>query len=298
MENNMETNIETPVVEAKKPGKVGAVFFGLLMIMIYLVVTSIPQLFVLIPIMGQAAIQSGGDVTAYQAAILDLYAQNADALTISTSIGTMISVIIVVLWYFFGVYKKNVKNGTHVSVLPKLKNGYSIGFIATSTLSAYGLAVLINMLAQKTMPMIGNAFQVSMDAIVGGVDILGFILTLVFAPIGEELLLRGIVFNRAKKSFGLIGWMILSGILFGIFHLNPIQGLYAIPIGMLFGYIAYKYESVIPCIIAHAINNLIASFSGELRISSSWYIPMAMFVVLGVVAVLLGKKVEFLKEEK
>lgn len=293
MEKNMETNFETPVVEAKKPGKVGAVFFGLLMILIYVVAMSIPQLFVLIPIMAQAAIQSGGDAVAYQAAMLDLYAQNADALTISTSIGTLIAVIIVVLWYFFGVYKKSVKNGTHVSVLPKLKSGYSIGFIVTSTLSAYGLAVLVNMLADKLMPEIGNAFDVTMGAIVGGVDILGLILAVVFAPIGEEVLLRGIVFNRARKSYGLIGCMVLSGILFGVFHLNPIQGLYAIPIGMLFGYIAYKYESVIPCIIAHAVNNLIASFSGELRLTSSLLIPLAIFVVLGVVAILLGKKVKF-----
>lgn len=288
----MDINIENNITEPVKAPKAGAIFRGILEMTVYLVIVSIPQIFVLIPVIYEAITEAG--LANYNSVLIEKMAEHGTAVTVSTVIGTAIAVLVMFIWYFFGVYKKNVKNGTHESVLPKLKNPKAVLFVITSSVAGYALADLIMELTLKIMPAIADAYLQSMGVVVGGVNILGYVLTLVLAPIGEELCLRGLFLSRARLSFGLVGCMILSGVYFGIYHMNPIQGLYAIPIGMLFGFIAYKFKSVIPCIIAHFINNLMAGLSGVLRFDLI-AVPIIVLVVFGAVAVVLGLKVDFFR---
>lgn len=39
---------------------------------------------------------------------------------------------------------------------------------------------------------------------------------------------------------------------------DPMQSIYVLPLGFVFAYLAYKYDSVIPAIIAHILNNCAA----------------------------------------
>ncbi len=52
--------------------------------------------------------------------------------------------------------------------------------------------------------------------------------------------------------------IIYSAILFGIFHFNVQNLLGPIYLGLLFGIIAYKTDSIYPTIIGHTVNNTIA----------------------------------------
>lgn len=303
----MDMNMNEMAEPVKKKGKVGAVFYGLLIVLIYITLVSIPQLFVLIPAVLQASTESMAlydpitQPDEYMQSYMDTYLQKMQncgaAITTVTAIGTLVAVIVMVLWYYFGVYKKNKKIGiANESVWPKLKNIKSIAFLVIGSTATYALAMLIYNVVEICMPNMMEVYKLSMESVIGGVEVLGTILAVVFAPIGEETALRGLVMNRAEKSFGLIGCMVLSGILFGVFHMNPVQGLYAIPIGMFYGFVAYRYKSVIPAIICHFINNFISMAIGGLFTS-----PIADIIailVLGAVTVWIGSKIDFLRNGK
>jgi len=76
------------------------------------------------------------------------------------------------------------------------------------------------------------------------------------APIGEELLHRGIVLNR------LLSWMpkwvavLVGSALFGLLHLNLLQGLYAFVLGIAFSLLYVRYRNLWVPIFAHAAINL------------------------------------------
>lgn len=277
------------VKNEKKPGKVGAFFYGLLVMFIYLVIVSVVQIFGLIPIVMSAITDVAGDMTKFQDAYLQKVGENSEMISTLTFVGTLIAVIVMTLWYFFGVYKKSVKEGKYESVLPKLKSAKSIAFLFCGAIAGYSVAVLILLLTGIIMPSITEAFETTINAVIEGSTILGYILSLVLAPIGEELCLRGLVMARARKSYGFAACVVLSGIFFGIYHLNPIQGLYAIPIGMFLGYVAYKYNSVIPCMFVHFLNNLLAGFSGVLGFGN-WIVPTICAIVFGILMIILAKK--------
>lgn len=292
-EQPMET-AQVPEAPAKKPSKAGAIFKGLLLIAIYVSIMSIPQMFVLTPLVLSAVMKAGGDVASYPVFLVEEMSAHSQEITISSAVGMLLAVAVMVLWYVLRVYRKDIKADTYESVAPKLKNIKSILFIICASLGGFSLAILTNRLALWLMPTIGQAFGQSMDTVMGGVPVLGFLMTVVMAPIGEEVCLRGIFLKRASKSFGLVGCIILSGILFGLYHMNPIQGLYAMPIGAIYGYVGYKYKSVIPCIICHMINNLVAMFSSALGFDT-WVVPIVCTVVFAALSVFLATRIDFLK---
>ncbi len=73
-------------------------------------------------------------------------------------------------------------------------------------------------------------------------------------PILEEILFRGFVLHETACVNPVFG-VFVSSTLFGLFHLNFEQAMSATLIGILFGYIALKANSIRPTIFLHVINN-------------------------------------------
>ena len=75
------------------------------------------------------------------------------------------------------------------------------------------------------------------------------------APIFEELLFRGLVM-RSMEPYGKRISILLSALLFGFYHGNPIQAPFAFLVGLVLGYVAMEYN-IIWAMVLHMFNNLI-----------------------------------------
>ncbi len=71
----------------------------------------------------------------------------------------------------------------------------------------------------------------------------------------EEILFRGYVLRSFQESWGYIVAIIVSGIIFGAFHLQLAHLLPLAAIGILLGYLTWASESIIPAMAAHFLNN-------------------------------------------
>jgi membrane protease YdiL (CAAX protease family) len=71
----------------------------------------------------------------------------------------------------------------------------------------------------------------------------------------EETLYRGYVMRAFQKSWGIWPAIIVSGLLFGLYHIQLSNLIPLATLGMLFAYITWVSESIIPAIIAHLVNN-------------------------------------------
>ena len=83
--------------------------------------------------------------------------------------------------------------------------------------------------------------------------------TVIMAPIVEELIFRGLLMGRVFNPDSIVG-LILSSLLFGLLHTPNSIGVWIVYAGMGFalgtGY--RKFQKLEYCIIAHMINNSIA----------------------------------------
>lgn len=84
-------------------------------------------------------------------------------------------------------------------------------------------------------------------------------LTVIMAPIVEELVFRGILMGRVFNPDSIVG-LILSSLLFGLAHMPNSIGVWIVYAGMGFalGTVYRKFQKLEYCIMAHMINNSIA----------------------------------------
>lgn len=200
-------------------------------------------------------------------------------------------------WYYFGFVKKDKVNGTYESCISKIKSVKTILFLVCFTVVFYAIASIISIVVTALMPKSEEIFNALMG-IATNDTILSYLTIMLFAPIAEELAFRGVIFKYSKKSFGIVGCAVLSALLFGLMHFNPLQSLYAIPIGAALAYIAYKYDSVIPAIIGHVINNSIAMiiplvFQKEFGL----WVYLIIVIVFGALAFFLARTIPEIKKK-
>ena len=78
----------------------------------------------------------------------------------------------------------------------------------------------------------------------------------------EEILFRGLIFGSLREKMSLKSATILSGLLFGIFHLYPGKILSTALLGMLFAYVVARTGSIVIAMILHFVNNAFSLLLG------------------------------------
>lgn len=74
----------------------------------------------------------------------------------------------------------------------------------------------------------------------------------------EELYFRGLVQSLFARAWSPLWGAVASGVLFGLFHLNPFDAVGLVSLGVFFGYVRYRSASMVSPIFLHFLNNILA----------------------------------------
>jgi hypothetical protein len=72
--------------------------------------------------------------------------------------------------------------------------------------------------------------------------------------VAEELVFRGVIARALAPTSTWLA-VIASAAVFAAYHVVPIQVIAVFPFGLALGYLAVRADSIVPTVIAHAINN-------------------------------------------
>ena len=88
----------------------------------------------------------------------------------------------------------------------------------------------------------------------------------------EEILFRGVLARALGGRLSLAGAAAVSALVFAAYHLSIVQALPTLTLGFVLAVIAIRADSVLPTIVAHALNNTmaIAISRGELPVIAAW----------------------------
>ena len=137
------------------------------------------------------------------------------------------------LWYYFGCGRPKAGNPVRIlkarGIISTLVAGFGLCLVAN------GIAMMIQYLA----PAVFAEYMEMMEAAGMGENPLTIFAAVILAPIGEEILCRGIVLYYGRRMAAGIGservsfWIanVLQALLFGIMHGNFVQGTYAFVLG-------------------------------------------------------------------
>lgn len=78
------------------------------------------------------------------------------------------------------------------------------------------------------------------------------------APVVEELFFRGFLYPALRRRLGVAGGIVVSAVVFGLFHANAWLIFPTTAIGMILAYLYEREGSLGPPIMLHSLNNLIS----------------------------------------
>ena len=93
------------------------------------------------------------------------------------------------------------------------------------------------------------------------------LLSSVIVPIGEELFFRGFIHKWIRQRLGMWAGILLSSLIFAGFHLVPLQVIMVLPLGIVLAWVYEKSGSIVPAIILHVFNNLVAMAAAFIAMS-------------------------------
>lgn len=113
----------------------------------------------------------------------------------------------------------------------------------------------------------------------------GLVLYGVISPFAEEVVFRGVVYNRLRRLYSPAVGIVMSGALFGAFHGNPVQGVYGACLGMLMAYLYERSGKFGIPFLFHAVANLAVYTTARLeRVQEILFTPAGCAVLLAVSA--------------
>ncbi len=180
-------------------------------------------------------------------------------------------------------YKKDVRARVMGGLIPKaggrrLKVGEGLWLL----LIGASLATFANMLVaalQNILPV--REYQETMNQITSGKSIWMLVFWMgIVAPVAEEMVFRWLIYFRLRDYMRMGMAMAVSGILFGIYHMNLTQAVYASILGMMFAYFLEITGNLWASVLLHIGANCWSVLMPEilLRIPKEAYVPAVLAI--------------------
>lgn len=85
--------------------------------------------------------------------------------------------------------------------------------------------------------------------------ILSLLFLALLAPVVEELVFRGLFYGWVAGRWGGLPALIVSSLAFAAAHFEPAHVILVLPLGILFGWLRWRSDSLLPSLFAHVVNN-------------------------------------------
>ena len=74
-------------------------------------------------------------------------------------------------------------------------------------------------------------------------------------PLMEEVVFRGMIYGKLRRAFSFWPAALISAVVFGVFHMNLVQGIYATLFGVILAYIYEKTQTIWGNVLLHCVFN-------------------------------------------
>lgn len=208
-----------------------------------------------------------------------------------TLISQTITLLILLL-----IYKKDIKT------YPKIKKELDLKTILYGSLFIMTIGIISGYLMDfinYLFPSFGNGYDKIENMFTNSYFISVFASTCVLAPIMEEIMFRGIILNNLLSKRNIWYSIIVSSLMFGLIHLNLLQGTNAFILGIVLAIVFIKTRNIYACIIGHFLNNLMALMSTYTNFPGIVYDIINIFLILiCIYPILMFIKTDNVKIEK
>lgn len=186
--------------------------------------------------------------------------------------------------FYYQMYKKDCKQAGEVKRNIPMTNKDYLAIILCG--AALALA-MNNIIALTPLPYLFDGYEETNEVLYGGGIILQIFAAGIFGCMVEEMSMRGVAYLRMKRYWGKRKAMIFSALVFGIYHLNVVQGVYAFFLGLFFAWLLERYDTLWAPIIAHMSANLFVILLSESTFFNTFLSSMVGFCLSTCISLLV-----------
>lgn len=195
----------------------------------------------------------------------------------------LISALICIPIYYH-IYKKDCRKAGEVKRNIPMGNKDYLAII----LSGAALALALNnIISLSPLPYLFPGYEDTNEVLYGGGIILQILCAGIFACIVEEVSMRGVAYLRMKRYWGKRKAMIFSALVFGIYHMNVVQAVYAFLVGLFLAWLFERYDTLWAPITAHMSANIFVILLSESTILDHVYQNIVGFCLTTCIALLI-----------
>ena len=151
------------------------------------------------------------------------------------------------LWYLKADFKKVLS-----LQMPKVLHILAALFV---WIGGFGLMCMLAVFLTKIFP---ESTQSMADTMAEYVRQPFWVLVLVMAAVGEELMFRGFIFGTLKRRWRVLPAMLVTSAIFGIYHMSLSKFFTTALLGFMLVYVVEKTGSIFCSMLMHFCNNLVA----------------------------------------
>jgi membrane protease YdiL (CAAX protease family) len=175
---------------------------------------------------------------------------STEVLLLISAISAVLALVVFSIWY-----KQLIKaeERTDYSRVSTPKNLLAIVFMGIGL--QIGITFILSILA-SLKPEWFESYGEVMEQLGMGNTLISTVYIGLIAPFSEEFIFRGVILKLAGRALPFTLANILQALLFGIYHGNLVQGIYAFIIGMFLGLVCYKIKTIAGSILLHMVINI------------------------------------------
>lgn len=205
----------------------------------------------------------------------------------SLYITLLLNVVLIPVFFLCvrGDERKRLQGGGKRYACPGIKEYFLTAVLGMASAVVVNVAVSLS----GIMNLSPKYQQVSEIIYTGNLG-LELVSAVIAAPLLEELLFRGLIFKRLRGYLSPVPAIVISAAVFGLFHGNLVQFVYAFIIGVLLGFVYEKYKTVWAPVAFHVGANFLSVLITELlpqRYMTVVNVVLAMAVSLVIMVYLI-----------
>jgi membrane protease YdiL (CAAX protease family) len=170
-------------------------------------------------------------------------------------IGELLNIVIPLSYMLL----KHIDIKTYVGI--KIKRGTIVKGVVFG-----GILLLLDLVVTNVLVAIFGPSQAVVESNQMIADLSRSFLGLVYVTVGlfltgvcEEFLFRAFLLNTINRRYSFLPALVISSLAFGLFHFDPqfVAIIATFSLGLVLGYVYYRYKSYVTCAVAHSTLNLI-----------------------------------------
>ena len=161
---------------------------------------------------------------------------------------TMLAAVLTMPLFLYFYHKEE-------TLWPKQKKKITWYVVLETILAAVGLNFLFSALLSWIVADQGISNE-AQDALLSGRMIFQIFGMGIAVPITEELVFRGLVYQKLERYLSVRQAVLLGAAIFALYHGNIIQGLFAFLMGIILNLLYHHFEDLRVPILFHAASNL------------------------------------------